>query len=107
GCVFVNNHFIGQNAKASLSACDTQTDCSQNDNVAETVSDANRHGYSTGSTYPWEPTLLNGGTVRAGADLSSLCGKLPQLCTASTVGVGYNSTNHTVIVPNKVAVTRP
>ena len=107
GCTFINNHFIGQNAKASISACILQSGCSQSTNVAETISDANRHGYSAGSTYPWQPTLVTGGTVNSGTDISSLCSKLTGLCTSSTVGVGYNTTNHTVIAPNKPPATRP
>jgi hypothetical protein len=64
-------------------------------------------GYCSSETYPFSPTSGTSGTVGQGANLTSLCPSLPGLCNDTTLGVSYNTTNHTVSYPARVPNPRP
>ena len=99
-CNYKNNHFIGPKATSISTDCAASTTCHQDHNLGQTVATANSNGYYDSTMYPYSPTIISGGTIGTGVNLSSNCGLLPSLCITSTVGVGYNQTSHTVIVPN-------
>ena len=106
GCYFENNHFIGP--LANTDSCPPLSRCHSGNNILQlSKTIANSNGYYEGfpSSFPYHPTLA-GPTVGVGTNLSSWCNTMPALCSSATAGVGYNQTNHTVIVPNATAVAR-
>jgi len=110
GCTYKNNHLIGTNPAASVSACDKQITppCIQDHNLAQTVSAANNDGYSATSASPWSPTSGSKLTIGTGTNLSSYCfDNLTALCQSSSVGVGYDALRHAVVAPSRSQVTRP
>lgn len=77
-------------------------------NLRQSKATANGQGYTSAQTYPFSPTDAGDGTVGTGTDLTGSCsGQLAGLCSATTVGVSYNATTHTVSYPNLAAVSRP
>jgi hypothetical protein len=113
-CEEKNNHWIGPAAPSASGNCvvDADHNCVASNNVGQTLATANAQGYAEtytqGSAYPFTPSNGSGATVGAGANLTSLCATVPQLCRTTPAGVGYNRTSHTVIAPNYSTIrTRP
>jgi hypothetical protein len=88
--------------------------------LSQSESTANGQGYTSTETYPYSPistcTAAACSTVQAGTNLTtSVCSTLSSInpsaynaCLQSTsVGVAYNSTNHTVTSPNLTPNSRP
>jgi hypothetical protein len=76
-------------------------------NLRQSLATATSQGYNSSQLYPFSPTA-GGGTVGAGTNLTASCtGALTGLCSDSAVGVGYNATAHTVVVPSRNGIARP
>jgi hypothetical protein len=109
-CVFKNNHIISSTAQS----CGSETNCSASNNVVQSQTLANQQGYAGSSPYPFFPPAAGGGsTTGNGLNLTLATATTPgcntpglaTLCQDSTVGVGYNSSNNTVIVPGVIPRT--
>ena len=116
----INNHWIST-ATSSITgwgglvgSCAYFT-CSEMNGVYQTVAAANAHGYTSTSTYAFEPTSGGGSTVNAGANESSLCNAISGVDSAAGTACrnatgyacAYNSINHTVTCPTRTEVPRP
>jgi hypothetical protein len=111
-----NNDLIGDNPTWTF-ATNVATP-SQSNNVGQTNAQAAASGYSSSPPYPFlsfigSPTSSSGLSNTA---MAPICSGIPSTSTApastacqsdTPVGVGYNSSNHTVIAPNRTSVGRP
>jgi hypothetical protein len=83
--------------------------------VNQTLSAANGQGYTLSQTYPFSPTLSSNATVGAGTNEFALCAAITLVdanagsaCAKdTTLGVSYNTTNHTVSFPARTPNLRP
>jgi hypothetical protein len=113
-----NNHII-TNASPPF-AC-TYGTCGTilNADVVQSVATANSQGYTSTSTFAFQPTSGSGSTVGAGASLTTVCGNINSLsnsysttaynaCLKSTgYACSYNTNNATVSCPDLAEVARP
>jgi len=109
-----NNHWITstQNSCSSPSFGGT---CTSATPLFDTVSQANSSGYTGSQTYAFSPTASNSPSVGAGTNVQSYCTAIAAINAAAgtacqsdtTYGVGYNTTNHTVITPGRTINVRP
>jgi hypothetical protein len=110
-CLFENNHFISSNA-APYGTC-SGGGCTSTTPLVQTEATANSDGYTISQTYTFSPTASNSPTVGTGTNATSTCNLIAQAaaqtaCKSDTVyAVGYNTTNHTVIVPGRTTNSRP
>lgn len=78
-----NNHWVSENASATCynsTGCATVTNLTASNNVQQTSAQAAAQGYNQSNKYI--PTGISGITVKAGADLHTLCsGNLSALCS--------------------------
>ncbi len=112
-----NNHLIGDYTSVNFGTAVTSQ--KQSNNVGQTNSAAASVGYTLGSLYPFAPSSASGQTIAAGLTgptLAGICSSIPSTNIAAastacmsdtTVGVGYNVSTHTVIVPNRNSNARP
>src|SRR5208283_959364 len=76
---------------------------------------AAKKGYKATETYAYSPSSDRSPTVGKGTSIASLCSVISKITAAAgaaclrdtTYGVGYNTTTHTVVVPNRAATARP
>ena len=106
-CLWKNNHYI----TAYDQIANLTVNYSQSNNLFQTKAKAKAQGYSGSSTYPFYPSR-GGATIGTGINLTNLIPRIvmPGLSSptrVTTVGVGYNTSNHTVIVPARAASGRP
>jgi hypothetical protein len=103
-----NNHMITSGTCPTLSKHGTgSTSSTYATNICQTKATANGQGYTINQTYPFSPITSNSATVGKGVNLSSIAtGNLAALASDSAVGVGYDTVNHKVIVPNRVSNSR-
>ena len=86
---------------------------SPSDILIQTKATANGQGYSYAQTYQFSPTSPSGSTVGTGVNMQSVCNLITDsdaqaACKKDTTyAVGYNQTNHTVIVGTRTQNTRP
>ena len=107
----LNNHYI---STGGLRNNCTHYTCSQTHDLVQTLSRAKSQGYTSKSSYAFQPTKASGSTVGTGANLSSLCTAVSAIdasagtaCgTATGYACSYNSTNHTVSCPALTPVSR-
>ena len=109
---FINNQFI---TSSNSSPCVySVVTCNLTTNWINTLSTANAKGYSSSTPYAFQPTSTSGGTVAAGTLEQVLCGLLSGIspvaasaCQNDTgYSVSYNTTNHTVTVPDRTSNPR-
>jgi hypothetical protein len=67
GCVYRNNHFIGNNNQ-STQTC--QATCTNTTNLSQTKSVANRQGYAISQTFAFSPSQSSNSTVGMGTALT-------------------------------------
>src|SRR5579872_3747071 len=92
----------------TFTTCGDTTTCTVDHNQQWTTSTANTNGFTSSETYPFSPPNASAPTIRAGLNLTSSCvGLVVSLCNDTTVGVGYDTTNHKVISPNRTSLLRP
>jgi hypothetical protein len=111
-CNVQNNHAITTNS-TPLGNCGNG--CTQTTNLPMTPATATADGYTSSQTYSFSPTLSNSPTVGAGTNAQSLCTALSNVsqtagaaCQSDTpYAVGYDTSNHTVIIPDRTSNTRP
>jgi hypothetical protein len=100
-----NNHFIGCTGVSGgcfLSA----SNVNDANSVFQTESVANAQGYVAANNFG--PTAATNATVGAGTNLTSVgCSTFAGICQDTTLGVGYDSVNHVVIVPGRTPKARP
>lgn len=110
-----NNHFIcdATNCNVNWGRTTTQTEVTD---LSRTNAQATSDGYTQSETYWYSPPSGSGITVGAGTNAVSLCNLLSNSAPAmplddckndTSYGVGYDTTNHKVIVPGRTVVARP
>lgn len=107
-----NNHYITSSSPAI--SCSYAT-CTSSHDLTQTVATANGQGYTSGSTYAFQPTSGSGSTVGAGVSIASLCATIsglnPQAGLACADDTGYAcnylTSNHTVSCPDRTPLSRP
>jgi hypothetical protein len=105
-----NNHWItnATTPNKGVWSVDGSTPVTESNDVVMSYATAcTQQGYCSNQTYPFSPTSGTSGTVAQGANLSGLCPSLPGLCNDTTLGVSYNTTNHTVSYPARTPNPRP
>jgi hypothetical protein len=108
--IMKNNHAI--TSGATMSPCGSN--CSQGNNLVESKSTANAQSYTSAETYSFSPTLATSPTVGTGITILSICATITTVNAAAgiaclsdtTYAVGYNSTSHVVITPNRATNSR-
>jgi len=112
-CTVDNIHYI-TNAATSIANCTASTHCTDGGhNLFKTLTVANRHGYSSTRTFAYS-TTAGGASIGGGGSIVAWCSAIAAIlaeagadCLADTsYGVGYNSANHTVIVPGRTPNAR-
>jgi hypothetical protein len=87
------------------------TQVTESKDVPQAFASATNQGYASSETYPFSPvagcTPATCATLQAGANLTSQCSSMPGLCNDTTLGVSYNTTNHTVSYPSRTPNPRP
>jgi len=108
----MNNHWIGQSG--SPLSCGTKPGnhytCTEQNDLEQTIAQANSQGYSSTSRYAFQPTS----TSHAGISTQSLCniiGGVDSLAGAAcqndfTYACNYDAVNHVVVCPAKVTAVR-
>jgi hypothetical protein len=115
GCTFANLHLItsGTGVNPIAATYPSQTLAT---NLVQTLAMANGQGYSLGEAFSFSSPSPSGATVKAGTNEQFLiCSVITTLnatagaaCAhATTYGVVYNATPHTVSAPALVAQSRP
>jgi hypothetical protein len=108
-----NNHLIADSPAVDFKLVTTPI---QSNNLETSNATAASSGYTLSQVFQLLPTSNSSPTVGAGVNISSsVCSLLSDAPPAtpysdclndSAVGVGYNTGNHTVIVPNRVPTSR-
>jgi hypothetical protein len=104
------NHWI-----TNSSVCGPATCPNESNDLVETVAQATTNGYTSSQAVAFLPTASNSLTVGKGNNNQAWCATLTSLDTVAGAacqsdgpfGVGYNTTNHTVIVPGHSQTARP
>jgi len=113
-CQFYNNFFI-TSASSPIVMGGTGgapgSNVVQLNNITMSQAAANTAGYMISSTYPFTPPTSGASVAGAAKNLTSgpqSCSTsgLSALCSDSSVGVGYNTITHTVIVPQRTPLPR-
>lgn len=89
--------------------------CNTTTSITQSLGTANGQGYSSGSTYAFQPTSGSGGTVGAGTNEASLCSTISGInslagsaCANDTAyAVTYNVATHTAVPPGRSVLSRP
>ena len=113
---FGNNHVINSTTNdfsCSYSTCDTPTPL--NADLVQVLTTANSQGYTSTSSYAFEPTSGSGSTVGAGGNAQSICTTIAGLNSAAGMACqhdtgyacNYNTSNHTVSCPDRTDNARP
>ena len=112
-----NNFLIATNPTVNVGSHTTTV--TQSNQLGVTNATAASDGYTFSGAYPFlspnssSPTVATGQTA---STMNAICAGIPSTALApaaaacqsdSAVGVGYRTTNHTVIVPNRTALPRP
>lgn len=108
----INNHWVSSTSPAVTIGGGT---LNVTTDLLQTVAAANGQGYTSGSTYGFQPTSVSGGTVATGTNEQSLCTAINGIdaaagaaCQSDTrYACTYNTGNHAVSCPNRTALTRP
>jgi hypothetical protein len=111
-CIVQNNHAVTTSG-TPFGNCGSG--CTQTTNLPMTQATATADGYTSSQAYAFSPTLSNSPTVGAGTNAQSLCTTLSGInaaagtaCQSDTpYAVSYNTSNHTVIIPDRVPNSRP
>ena len=106
-----NNHYISTGGLANN--C-THYTCSQTGDLVQTLSKANAQGYTSNSTYAFQPTSASGSTITAAAPKQSLCTTIGTVdsnagaaCQGDTTyACTYETTTHEVRCPARATVAR-
>jgi hypothetical protein len=99
-----NNHFVGATSLPIQNPGNTPV--SSITNIFQSDATASSQGYTATNNYA--PTAANNATVGTGTNLTSSCSTLGNaLCSDTTLGVGYDTVNHAVIVPARTSSARP
>ena len=113
---FGNNHIINSNTNdfhCAYSTCSTPSPLKSD--LVQLLTTAKRQGYTSTSTYAFQPTSGSGSTVGAGGNAQSICTTIAGLNSAAgaacqndtSYACSYNTTNHTVSCPARTANSRP
>jgi hypothetical protein len=105
-CGVYNNFYIGGGG-TPWGTCGTG--CTHTTLLALSKATANSDGYTISQTYAFSPTSSGNPTVGQGTNLASTCSTLSGLnalagtaCLSDTpYAVGYNTTTHSVIIPDR------
>jgi hypothetical protein len=112
-----NNYSIATNSAVNTNGGSHVTTLSVSNNIGQSNATASSEGFLLGSVFPF--LSANGATVGTGMSASTMapiCASIPSgpvdaastACMSdSTVGVGYNTSTHSVIVPNRASTVRP
>lgn len=112
---WINNHCITSTVCVSASWSGLTVSYGTSDPFQQTVATASSQGYTSGSTYAFQPTNRTGGTVGAGVNEQALCTTIAGInaaagaaCQSDTTYAGsYNATSHTISFPARTVVARP
>ena len=119
---FSNNHWILTSGSAVN--CTNNATCPETTDLPQSVSTASGQGYTSGSTYAFQPINGSGSTVGAGTNKQSVCTTISQLSPAGIspalvtaaynacrydtgYSCSYNTSNHTVNCPDRTTNGRP
>jgi hypothetical protein len=105
-CLVQNNHAITSSSNP-FGSCGGG--CAKTTNLAMSQATANADGYTSGQPYSFSPIASNSPTVAAGTNAGSLCAALSGFNSAAGTAcqndtpyaVGYDNSNHTVIIPDR------
>lgn len=105
------NHWITSNSVCGPATCPNEG----SDELVETVAQASANGYTTSQTSAFSPTASNSPTVGKATNRQSYCTTLSALdavtgtaCQSdATNGVGYDTTKHKVLAPDRGPNPRP
>ncbi|MGH9683815.1 MAG: hypothetical protein ACRD4S_09435 [Candidatus Acidiferrales bacterium] len=106
-----NNHTISSLANGGIIQVDSGT-VNQHNNVTQSLSSANGQGYSFDQSFEFSPTSGSGATVGAGTSQTNVCSMIPDSAASAacqddtSYAVGYDTSNHTVIVPARTPQAR-
>ncbi len=111
----LNNHWISSGAGTGVSCGTGKYTCTSTNDLLQTVATAKGQGYSSTSTYAFQPTGTSGSTMGAGTNISSMCSTISELdsaagtaCASATgYACAYNTANHTVSCPALTLGARP
>jgi hypothetical protein len=107
-----NNHFITQFASSGIGAVVSGSPTFST-NLTMLPATATSDGYTTVQQYVYSPTSSGSPTVGVGTSVATICGGITQIaaqtaCLSDTpYAVGYNTTGHVVIIPDRTPVARP
>jgi hypothetical protein len=111
-----NNHWITTASSVFTGLCTNGGwSCTETKGLYQTIAQANAQGYTSTSTYPFQPTSAVGATVATvGASISANCSAINAVnpvagaaCgKGTTYGCTYISSNHTMSCPNLNPATR-
>ena len=113
--IVYNNYLIGDNPTVNFAT--NVSNKTQSNNIGQSNATASSKGFLLGSIFPFLSAA--GATVGTGTSASTMapiCASIPSgpvdaastACMSdSTVGVGYNTSTHSVIVPNRASTVRP
>lgn len=102
-----NNHQIS--STLSFINCPA-SNCSATTNTFQSQATANGQGYVGSSFFAFSPTASTGATVSSGSNYTSYCSidaDLVHLCSDTTYGVAYDSTNHSITGQGRSPSSRP
>lgn len=112
---WINNHCITSTSCVTASWSGLTISYGASDPFKQSVVTASGQGYTSTSTYAFQPTVGTGGTVGAGVNEQSLCTTIAGLnsvagtaCQNDTgYACNYNTSNHTVSCPDRTENARP
>jgi hypothetical protein len=114
-----DNDWISSNSAIEAVTCESGGTCGSGGtappSLVQTVSTASSKGFTSTSTFAFQPTSSSGGTVQTGANLQSYCAAIAAInvgagtaCQNSTTyGVSYNTSSHAVTSPALTTMGRP
>ncbi len=98
---FVNNHYIA----TSQYYCPVGSTCDFTTELVQSISQANKAGYTSSQTYAFSPTASNSPTVGTGTNVQSYCTTLSSIdpdmgtaCQSDTTYASYDVINHKVVL---------
>jgi hypothetical protein len=85
--------------------------CTETTDLQQTLSQANAQGYSSTSTYAFQPTITAAATAAASQSLCTTIGIIDASAGAAcqsdtTYACAYDATNHTISCPTRTALAR-
>jgi glucuronoarabinoxylan endo-1,4-beta-xylanase len=112
-----NMHWIGAGTSICTGLCPSGGfSINETNPLYQNVATANAQGYTSTSTYAFQPTSPTGGTVVSGSSIAANCSAITainafagsQCGNDTSYGISYNSTNHTVSYgPGRTQISRP